>query len=71
MDSTIYRNDVHNARTIPYLISVHGSMGATARTAARRVAWAVAEWYRITHNLRPDEALPSTLQKVLETNAPD
>ena len=44
---------------------------AIARTAARRVAWAVAQWYRDDNGMDASENLPESLQRVLCEQAPD
>lgn len=73
---TVYTDDVNEAAT--YFLGgeendnrlILFAEGA-ARIAARRVAWAVAEAYRMDNGMDMTEHLPEWLQWTLEENAPD
>ena len=64
----VYRRDVVDASRFPIVGRVDVD---AARAGARRVAWAVAGWYRNHAQLGLEHDLPASLQRVLEAEAPD
>lgn len=70
MSYEVYKADAQDA--FNWQLPHTSLMESAARNGARRVAWAVAEWYRKDNGLEAFLGqLPESLQRVLEEEAPD